>query len=284
MSCVPAPRLADGRHGITSPLRGGRNPCERSVLGFREGGCASTLLPPSRNLPSAFRVLANFDLPSRGRLRALRHANAGSLPVQRRRWHAAPLLFGRRWPLATNEDAAELLEVRAIAAGDSAAFQRLIDREAPRLLRFALGLLGNLDDAEDVVQDTMIRLWENAASWTPDARIGTWLHRVSYNRAIDLLRRRRAFVDESALVEIVDNSELPDAAMVRSEAVLSLKDAIEKLPTRQRTAVLLFHFQEFSQREAANVMGVSEDALESMLARARRQLRRRLEGEGDGNE
>jgi len=72
--------------------------------------------------------------------------------------------------------------------------------------------------------------------------------------------------------------------MVRSEAALSLKDAIEKLPTRQRTAVLLFHFQEFSQREAANVMGVSEDALESMLARARRQLRRWLEGEGGGNE
>jgi len=171
--------------------------------------------------------------------------------------------------------------VRAIAAGDSAAFQRLIDREAPRLLRFALGLLGRMEDAEDVVQDTLIRLWENAATWTPDARIGTWLHRVCYNRAIDLLRRRRALVDDSALLETIDHGELPDAGMVRGEAELSLREAIERLPTRQRTAVLLFHFQDFSQREAARVMGVSEEALESMLARARRQLRRQLAGDID---
>jgi RNA polymerase sigma-70 factor (ECF subfamily) len=181
-----------------------------------------------------------------------------------------------------NEDAkAELVEVRAISAGDSAAFQRLIDREAPRLLRFALGLLGNMEDAEDVVQDTLIRLWENAATWTPDARIGTWLHRVCYNRAIDLLRRRRAFVEEGAHLETVDEAELPDAVMVRGEAELSLREAIERLPTRQRTAVLLFHFQDFSQREAARVIGVSEEALESMLARARRQLRQQLAGDSD---
>jgi len=182
--------------------------------------------------------------------------------------------------LAKNEDAGELAEVRAIAAGDSAAFQRLIDREAPRLLRFVQGMLGSLDEAEDVVQDTLIRLWENAAAWTPEARIGTWLHRVCYNRAIDSLRRRRAFVDDGALTELPDRADLPDAAMVRGEAVLSVRDAIDRLPTRQRTAVLLFHFQEFSQREAAAVMGVSEDALESMLARARRQMKRWLEGEG----
>lgn len=181
-----------------------------------------------------------------------------------------------------DERTAELREIRAIAAGDSAAFQRLIDREAPRLVRFAYGMLGSLDDAEDVVQDTLIRLWENAASWTPDARIGTWLHRVCYNRAIDALRRRRAVVDESVLDDLQDERDLPDAAIVRSETILSVRDAIDSLPTRQRTAVLLFHFEDFSQHEAADVMGISEDALESMLARARRQLRRFLAGENDG--
>jgi RNA polymerase sigma-70 factor (ECF subfamily) len=145
-------------------------------------------------------------------------------------------------------------------------------------------MLHNFDEAEDVVQDTLIRLWENAASWTPDARIGTWLHRVCYNRAIDTLRRRRAFVDESVLADLPDGADLPESAMLRSESVVSVRDAIDRLPTRQRTAVLLFHFQDFSQREAAAVMGVSEDALESMLARARRQLRGWLSetGEGDG--
>ena len=155
----------------------------------------------------------------------------------------------------------------------SSAFERLVDREAPRLLRFAQGMLGSLDEAEDVVQDTLIRLWENADRWTPDARIGTWLHRVCYNRAIDRLRRRRAFVDDSVLELVPDESEPLDAALVRNEMALSVRDAIERLPPRQRTAVLLFHIQELAQRDAAEVMSVSEAAFESMLSRARRQLR-----------
>lgn len=184
--------------------------------------------------------------------------------------------------MARNEDGAavELGEVRAIAAGDSAAFQRLIDREGPRLLRFARGMLGSLDEAEDVVQDTLIRLWENAASWTPDARIGTWLHRVCYNRSIDRLRRRRAFVDDSALDDMADESVPPDHLLVQGETVRSVQAAIAVLPPRHRTAVLLFHFQDLSQREAAAVMGMSETAFESLLARARRQLRRSLADEG----
>ena len=67
--------------------------------------------------------------------------------------------------------------------------------------------------------------------------------------------------------------ELPDAALLRSETVRSVREAIARLPHRQRTAVLLFHFQELAQREAAGIMGISEPAFESLLARARRQMR-----------
>ncbi len=173
--------------------------------------------------------------------------------------------------------------MRAVASGDPAAFARLIDRESPRLLRFAHGLLGTIEEAEDVVQDTLIRLYENAASWEPQARIGTWLHRVCYNRSIDKLRRRRTFVDEAMLDEVPDSAELPDSALLRSEAVLSVREAVERLPYRQRTAILLFHFQELAQREAAGIMGISEPAFESLLARARRQIRALLDRPGDGD-
>ena len=178
--------------------------------------------------------------------------------------------------------AREVAEMRAIASGDPAAFARLIDRESPRLLRFAHGLLGTLEEAEDVVQDTLIRLYENAGGWEPQARIGTWLHRICYNRSIDKLRRRRALVDESVLDEMPDSAELPDSALLRSETVRSVREAIARLPHRQRTAVLLFHFQELAQREAAGIMGISEPAFESLLARARRQMRALLNmSEGD---
>jgi RNA polymerase sigma-70 factor (ECF subfamily) len=185
--------------------------------------------------------------------------------------------------LVTNDEAgpasAEAAEMRAIAAGDAQAFARLIDREAPRLLRFAQGMLGSLDEAEDVVQDTLLRLWENAAAWKPEAKIGTWLHRVCYNRSIDRLRRRRSFLDDSALDEMPDGDEPADRNLIRGEAERSLHAAIERLPHRQKTAVLLFHFQELPQREAAAIMEVSETAFESLLARARRQMRQWLSGQ-----
>jgi RNA polymerase sigma-70 factor (ECF subfamily) len=213
---------------------------------------------------------------------AIAFLDEGSFAVQARMRHARPagLWAGLFVTSETERSAFERAEMRAIANGDAAAFERLVDRETPRLIRFAHGMLGGLDEAEDVVQETLIRLWETAARWTPDARIGTWLHRVCYNRAIDRLRRRRNFVDDSVLAEVLDDAEPADAALVRSEATLSVRAAIERLPARQRTAVLLFHIQGMPQRESAEVMGVSEAAFESMLSRARRQLRIWL-AEGD---
>lgn len=217
---------------------------------------------------------------------AVRLPSRGSFPVQRDAWHGARLALRAGSVVTRNKDAAppDLAEVRAIASGDSSAFRRLIDRESPRLLRFALGVLGSLDEAEDVVQETLLRLWENAATWTPEARVGTWLYRVCYNRCIDRLRRRRSFVDDSALVELPDGAQPPDLQLVRNERARDVREAVARLAPRQRTAVLLFHFQDLPQREAAEVMGISEVALESLLARARRQMRRWLAVDEDEND
>ena len=178
--------------------------------------------------------------------------------------------------------AADLAEVRAIAAGDQSAFAALIQREGPRLLRFAYGVLGSLEEAEDTVQDTFISLWENAARWRAEARLGTWLHTVCYNRAVDRLRRRRNFVAESALDDLADEADLAEGRLVRGETVRSVREAIARLPHRQRAAVMLFHFQDLPQKHAAEILDVSESAFESLLARARRQMRHWLSaGEDD---
>ena len=190
--------------------------------------------------------------------------------------------------MAKNADdearAAERAEVKAIASGDEAAFARLVDREGPRLLRFSQGILGSLEEAEDVVQETLFGLWENAARWRPEARIGTWLHTVCYNRSIDRLRRRRNFVGDGALDDLPDLSEPADSALLKGETERSIRAAIERLSHRQRAAVLLFHFEDLSQSEAARVMGVTEVAFESLLARARRQMRAWLNPPGGKDE
>jgi RNA polymerase sigma-70 factor (ECF subfamily) len=179
-----------------------------------------------------------------------------------------------------DDRAVELAELHAVAAGDQAAFARLIGRESPRLLRFVGAILGSAEEAEDVVQEALLKLWEVAEAWTPDARIGTWLHTVCYNRAVDRLRRRRKLVDESVLEGIADESDGADALILRDEAGRSVRAAIDALPARQRSAILLFHFQDLPQSEAARVLGVSESAFESLLARARRQMKQILSAAG----
>jgi RNA polymerase sigma-70 factor (ECF subfamily) len=183
-------------------------------------------------------------------------------------------------PAAMDEEArrqavlADQALARAIAGGERTAFAALVDRESPRLLRFARSLLGEPAEAEDVVQEAFLALWQAAPGWQPDALLTTWLHRVCYTRSVDRLRRRHAFADIEDLEDRSDPEMTePDSAIAARERVQSLHQALAQLPPRQRTAIALFHLQEFSQREAAAVMGVSEDALESLLARGRRRMR-----------
>jgi RNA polymerase sigma-70 factor (ECF subfamily) len=177
---------------------------------------------------------------------------------------------------ADQKGAADIPRMAAIAAGDERAFAAIVEETSGRLLRFARSMLGSADEAEDAVQETFLRLHERAAEWRPEARIGTWLHRVCYNNCIDRLRRRRPQADPALLAGIEDERPLAEAGMVAAEAAAGVRAAIAALPERQRSALLLFHFQDLTQREAAEIMAVSEDAFESLLSRARRQLRRAL--------
>jgi RNA polymerase sigma-70 factor, ECF subfamily len=173
--------------------------------------------------------------------------------------------------------AADAALARAIAAGHQSAFVALLDKESPRLLRFTRSLIGDGAEAEDVVQEALLALWRAAPGWRPEALLTTWLHRVCYTRSIDRLRRRRDMADLDALEDGTGaQTEGPDGGIAARERVRSLHQALAQLPPRQRTAITLFHLQELSQRDAAAVMEVSEEALESLLARGRRRLRELL--------
>jgi len=163
----------------------------------------------------------------------------------------------------------------AIAGGNDAAFARVVDELSPRLLRFARGILSaDGAEAEEVVQEALLRLWQNAGAWQPNGRVSTWLHQVAYRLCIDILRRRRPSVPiEDMESGLEDDTPSPDAGLERADDIRAVRQAIDRLPERQRTALLLFHFQDLSQSEAAIVMGVGESAFESLLARARRHLK-----------
>jgi RNA polymerase sigma-70 factor (ECF subfamily) len=164
-----------------------------------------------------------------------------------------------------------------IAGGDKAACKVLIDRRAPGLLAMAERVLGDRAEAEDVVQDTFRKAWQQIPRWKPGrAKLSTWLHQVALNACRDRLRKRGRFVGEDEAGECPDAAPTPEAALATDQLVTTVRRAIADLPVRQREAMSLCHLQELSNIEAAAIMGVSVEAMESLLARGRRTLRKRL--------
>ncbi|TIR27847.1 MAG: RNA polymerase sigma factor [Mesorhizobium sp.] len=171
--------------------------------------------------------------------------------------------------------------VRRIGAGDPVAMQAMVARKLPRILALAARMLGDPAEAEDVAQETFVRIWRHASGWRQGhARFDTWIHRVGLNLCYDRLRRRREWVTDE-LPEVADDAPLPDAMPGDEER--RVNQALQRLAPRQREAIVLVYYQELSNIEAAGAMQVSVDALESLLARGRRALQAMLIGD-DGDD
>lgn len=166
--------------------------------------------------------------------------------------------------------------VRRVGEGDPAAVQAFVARKLPRILALARRMLGDEAEAEDVAQEAMLRAWRQAPGWRPGrARFDTWLHRVGLNLCYDRLRRRRE-IPTDAPPEQVDPGPSPDRGLLAADTSTRVAAALAALPERQREALVLCHYQELSNIEAASLMSVSVEALESLLSRGRRTLRAAL--------
>ncbi|MDF1748069.1 MAG: sigma-70 family RNA polymerase sigma factor [Alphaproteobacteria bacterium] len=169
----------------------------------------------------------------------------------------------------------------AAARGDGTAFRLLLDRYMTKVFANCYRVLGESSEAEDATQESFSRLWKvlstNASAQAPDRDAGGWLMRTSRNLCIDKLRRRKRWVSGDGIMD-GHADEKPNAeAMHQSQDVsIRVQKALAGLPDRQRAALALVHFEGVSQGEAAETMGISVDALESLLARGRRSLRSQL--------
>ena len=187
----------------------------------------------------------------------------------------------QRLNFAPSDGAAEAVAdadlVTAMAAGDSEAFATLVSRHVAVVAGIARRMLGDDSEAEDVTQEAFLKLWRLGAGLKIDQNgVGPWLRRVVSNLAIDRIRSKRRVTVTDEVPEVPEApSQLKDLEGEELAARVDL--ALQELPERQRLALTLFHFEGLSQREVATSMDISDEAVESLLARARRKLKTLLE-------
>jgi RNA polymerase sigma-70 factor (ECF subfamily) len=160
-----------------------------------------------------------------------------------------------------------------IATGDESAFRQLVERHVDKAYALALRILRNAADAEDVVQDALVKVWTTRGAWRPgNARFSTWLYRVVTNRCIDLCRRpKTSDVDEAP--ELADGKADAVTTIHVGEVNLLLERAMAHLPGQQRIALILSYHDDLSNPEIAEIMETTVSAVESLLKRGRQKLR-----------
>jgi RNA polymerase sigma factor (sigma-70 family) len=181
----------------------------------------------------------------------------------------------------------ELELIQQLRAGDELAFKTLVAAYQDMVYNTALGIVQNTEDAEDVAQEVFIQVYRSIDQFKGDARLSTWMYRITTTKALDHIRSRKrkkrfAFItslfgaNDELLHEPVDFQH-PGIILNRKEQAALLFRMIDQLPDNQKVAFQLHKAEELSYQEIAEVMGLSVSAVESLLFRARQNLRKLLE-------
>ena len=181
---------------------------------------------------------------------------------------------------SSGENRADADLLRLVARGDPAALRALVSRHLPRILRMAERLTGNPADAEEIAQETMIRLWRVARTWKPEgARFDTWLYRVTVNLCIDR-QRKRPMESLDGVAEMASSEKGAFAAVYGGQMNTLVRQLLEALPEKQRIALVLSYYEELTSREVAEVMETTPGAVMGLLFRGRQALKGMLTAAG----
>jgi len=176
-----------------------------------------------------------------------------------------------------------------VAAGDTAAFSPLVESHQERLLHLCERLLGDAEEARDAAQEVFLKAYRKAGDVRPQGQVYTWLYRIAVNHCLNKLRRRRLvrFLRweepegrEAPAFDPSDAAADPAAALESRRRWRATRRAIARLPENQRSVLVLVRFEGLSYKQVAEVLGVTEGAVESRLFRAMRRLEAAQEAEG----
>ncbi len=185
----------------------------------------------------------------------------------------------------------EIELIQGLRNGDESAFKFLVDNYQDRVFNTAIGIVQNAEDAEDVAQEVFIQVFRSIHAFKAESKLSTWIYRITTTRSLDLLRSRkskkrfgflqRLFGDGNEPLHELPDFNHPGVAMDRKENASKLFKAINQLPENQKTAFTLHKLEDLSYQEISNIMQTSVPAIESLMHRAKQNLRKILEKEKD---
>jgi RNA polymerase sigma-70 factor (ECF subfamily) len=187
----------------------------------------------------------------------------------------------------TNEDL-----MGRVRLGNKHAFEMLIRRHQRSVLNFIFRFVANRTEAEDLTQEVFLRIWQAAGTYKPEAKFTTWLYRIATNLCINkqrAIRIRRLFAKSHSEEQrrgskdsfiISEGAELltPEDHLIDSEQSVQLLNALNELPTSQRLTIVLKIYDEMSYQEISQIMDRSISAVDSLLIRAKKNLRKKMTG------
>ncbi len=190
-------------------------------------------------------------------------------------------------PPSSTPDALDRADMEKLQAGHDAALNSLMDRHAAPIFHFLCRMVGNEDDANDLAQETFVRVFKSRASFRAEQKFSTWLFTIAANLARNHFRWRARHPNLSLDVEnpateqslgstLPAGSPAPDEAALAGERAGAVRLAVGNLPEELREAIVLCEWEELSVAEAAAILKATPKAIESRLYRARKMLRERL--------
>jgi RNA polymerase sigma factor (sigma-70 family) len=183
----------------------------------------------------------------------------------------------------------ELIE--RLKAGEEAAFKELVLTHQDKVYNTCLSVLQNAADAEDVAQEVFIQVFRSIHQFKGESKLSTWLYRIATTRSLDLLRSKkskkrfgllqRLFGDDNEPTQEVPDFNHPGVALEKKEAAAKLWKAIKQLPDNQKAAFVLHKLEGLSYIQISDVLETTVPAIESLMHRAKQNLRKYLEKQPD---
>lgn len=178
--------------------------------------------------------------------------------------------------------------IRTILEGDRNSYAILVERHQSMVFRTCMGFVHNKEDADDLTQEIFIQAYQSLKSFKAEASFSTWLYRIAVNASLNRVRKTSKTGLFSRLSALLGNdakserdfpaahAENPEEILLKAEQAKWVQQALDSLPEKQRTAIVLSKYDELSQKEIATIMDTTEGAVEALLQRAKANLREKL--------